>query len=478
VQFIPTPRSLMLGLVLVTLSGCQTYQPRPLDPQTHLEAFSARSVHNQSLKIFIDSLDNPNQNDRAIDTSVYDPTDGISLNEAERIALYYNPDLRIARLQAGLASADAKHAGLWDDPNLDLDALRITDSASDPWIVGGSLSITIPISGRLSAQRAQADAQTKASLSAVALAEWNTRIELRRVWNQWSAAHLRAQRNEHLLESITSLASSTTKLAQAGELPSTQALLFEIERVSHTQSIARHYAQATMLKHKLHAIMGLPSEADVELTPTISTDPVAPPPRFERIVEHHPSIMQLRDEYAISEASLLHEIRKQYPDLTIGPAYESEQGESRIGLVAGIPLPILNSNKQGIARARAQRELARGVYETQLERHRSALTVALLNANSAQQQRIDMESTLVPLVDKQLADAQRLLELGESEGLVLLESLQRAGQTINEIIDARLAEAMATTELEALIGQIPSDQIPPSTLAQTTTTPTISEGTE
>ena len=149
-QFIPTPRSLMLGLVLVTLSGCQTYQPRPLDPQTHLEAFSARSVHNQSLKTFIDSLDNPNQNDRAIDTSPYDPTDGISLNEAERIALYYNPDLRIARLQAGLASADTKHAGLWDDPNLDLDALRITDSASDPWIVGGSLSITIPISGRLS----------------------------------------------------------------------------------------------------------------------------------------------------------------------------------------------------------------------------------------------------------------------------------------------------------------------------------------
>ncbi|MBO6513007.1 MAG: TolC family protein [Phycisphaerales bacterium] len=477
-QYIPTPRSLMLGLVLVILSGCQTYQPRPLDPQSHLEAFSARSVHDQSLKTFIDSLDNPSQNNRAIDSSPYDPSDGISLNEAERIALYYNPDLRIARLQAGLASADATHAGIWDDPSLNFDALRITDGGNTPWIIGGSLSITIPISGRLRTERARADAQTKASLSAIAQAEWNTRIELRRVWNQWSAAHLRAQRNEHLLESIIGLASSTTKLAQAGELPSTQALLFEIERVSHIQSIARHRVQATMLKHKLHAIMGLPSEAEVELTPAISTDPVASPPRFEHIVEHHPSLLQLRDEYAISEASLLHEIRKQYPDLTIGPAYESEQGESRIGLVAGIPLPILNSNKQGIARARAQRELARGVYETQLERHRSALAVALLNANSAQRQRTQMESTLVPLVDKQLTDAQRLLELGESDGLVLLESLQRAGQTTNEIIDARLAEAMATTELEALIGLIPSTQLPPSTHAQPINNPTTPEGTE
>jgi len=471
VPHITPPRSLMLGLllglVLVTLSGCQTYQPRPLEPQTHLEALSARSVHDPSLKTFIDSLKN------AIETPPYDPTNGISLHEAERIALYYNPDLRIARLQAGLAAADSKHAGRWDDPNLNLNARRIADGRNDPWIVGGSLSITIPISGRLSAERERADAQTKAALSAVALAEWNTRIELRHAWNQWSAARLRAQRNEHLLKSITSLASSTTMLAQSGELPATQALLFEIERVSHTQALARNHAQETMLQQRISAIMGLTPEAKLNLLPSISMNPEFPTPAFDIIIEEHPALIALHDEYAVSEATLLREIRKQYPDLTIGPAYESEQGESRIGLVAGIPLPILNSNKQGIAKARAQRELARGAYQTQLQRHRSALSIALLNANNAKQQRIELESVLVPLVDKQLSDAQRLLELGESDGLVLLESLQRAGQTTNEIIDARLAEALAITELEAQMG-------PMTRLHEASTThyPTTTEGSE
>ena len=457
----------MLGLALVTLSGCQTYQPRPLDPQTHLKAFSERSIHDQSLKTFIDSLES------ATHTSPYDSSDGISLDEAERIALYYNPDLRIARLQAGLAAADSKHAGLWDDPNLDLDALRIIEGGNDPWIVGGSLSITIPISGRLNAERKRADAQTRAALSAVALAEWNTRIEIRQVWNQWSAAQLSAQRIEHLLESIIKLAESTAELARSGELPATQALLFEIERVSHTQALARTRAKSTIYQQQLLAIMGLASEAKANLIPAFSVQPVESIPDFDLIIQHHPTPVKLRDEYAVTEAALLREIRAQYPDLTIGPAYESDQGESRIGLVAGIPLPILNSNKQGIAKARAQRELARGAYEAELEKHRNTLSIALQNATTARQQRVDMESILVPLVDKQLADAQRLLELGESDGLVLLESLQRAGQTTNELIDARLAVAMAITELESQIGpMLVFDQ------DQSTNKPTTTEGSK
>ncbi len=228
-----------------------------------------------------------------------------------------------------------------------------------------------------------------------------------------------------------------------------------------------------MLQQHIIAIMGLTPEAKLNLLPSISMNPEFPTPSFDLIIEEHPALIALHDEYAVSEAALLHEIRKQYPDLTIGPAYESEQGESRIGLISGIPLPILNSNKKGIARARAQRELARGAYETQLQRHRSALSIALLNANNAKQQRIDMESVLVPLVDKQLSDAQRLLELGESDGLVLLESLQRAGQTTNEIIDARLAEALAITQLQAHMGPMTR-----MNEASTTQYPTTTEGSE
>jgi outer membrane protein TolC len=62
------------------------------------------------------------------------------------------------------------------------------------------------------------------------------------------------------------------------------------------------------------------------------------------------------------------------------------------------------------------------------------------------------ESEIVPLVDRQLGDAQRLLELGESDGLVLLESLTRAAQAAMELIDTRLEESLAINQLRSLVG--------------------------
>lgn len=439
---------LMLGLALTTLAGCQTYQPKPLDASGHLDAWSSRSLEDASLRSFVDTLD------AGVYPGAFDPSDGLDLHEAERVALYYNPRLRLERLRAGVAAADSEHAGLWDDLALAVDAMRITDGGNDPWIVGGSLSITIPISGRLSAERERADASLRASLSRVAEQEWSTRIELRNAWHEWSAMRSRAQRTQALLRSISSLAESTTKLAEAGELPATQAALFQIEQVSQSQLLLRYNTYAQELEQRIRALMGLSPDAPLTLNPSLAAEPIDGIPDHDALIERHPTLTRLRDEYAVSEATLLREIRAQYPDLTIGPAYESEQGESRIGLVAGIPLPILNANKRGIAQARAQRELARAEYETALESLMNDLSLASDIAASTHLQRAVLESELIPLVDRQLQDAQRLLELGESDGLVLLESLSRVGQASMQLIDARLEEARAMTRLEALIGPL------------------------
>lgn len=445
---------LLLGLTLQSmLVGCQTYQPRPLKPVEHMDAWLARSVDGVSLRAFIDSLDKQNT------LQAFNPTDGLDLHEAELVALFYNPDLRLARLQAGVDSADAQFAGLWDNPNLDIDAMRITDGGNDPWIVGGSLSITIPISGRLNAERQRADAIARAALSRVAEAEWNMRIQLRKAWHEWSATKARADRAESVLDSIFLLAESTAKLAEAGEIPSTQAVLFEIERVSLSKKLVHYNAAAELSQQQLLMLLGLSPDTDISLNPSISPAYFSVQSEVEHLIEHHPKLIRLRDEYAVSEAKLLREIRAQYPDLTIGPAFESEQGESRIGLIAGIPLPILNNNKQGIARARAERELARGVYETALETHMSDLSAMMDYTALFHQLRIELETELAPLVDKQLQDAQRLLELGESDAIVLLESMRRAAQTADELIDARLQEALALTELESLIGPARTDPV-------------------
>ena len=51
------------------------------------------------------------------------------------------------------------------------------------------------------------------------------------------------------------------------------------------------------------------------------------------------------------ELELDREIRRQYPELSLGPAYTREDGYNRIGVTGSLTLPFWNRNRVGIATA-------------------------------------------------------------------------------------------------------------------------------
>lgn len=436
-------RAALLGTAM--LAGCQSYQPRPLDLSAHREEWTDRTADSEPVRAFAQRLAESSE------PAAFDPSDGLSLAEGEVVALVFNPDLRLARLRAGVAAATAEHAGLWDDPTFSIDVLHITENVSNPWVITPGLAVTIPLSGRLEAEKQLAEASLRAELIRVAEQEWTTRVELRREWVRWSAATLRAERTEALLESIESLVASTTQLAEAGEMPRTEASLFTIEWASQARALLRHRGEAEEAEKRLRGIMGLSPEAPLELIPELVVNERTGE-AFDDLAERSLTLARLREEYEAAEHSLRREIRKQYPDLTIGPLYETDQGQSRIGFLGGIPLPLLNANRQGIAEAAAERELARAAFETEYERLVGSLAAARVRRQTLRQQRQLFEREIVPLVDRQLSDARRLLELGEGGGLVLLESLTRVGETQMDLIDARLGESLAGIDLAGLAG--------------------------
>ena len=139
-------RKLTLVLALsVWSAGCQAYAPFPLNDDAHQEEWASRTAGSERVKDFAAHLAtlNPGRN------VPFDLSDHLSLSEAESVALVFNPGLKTARLKAKVPLMGAKEAGRWDDPELDIDLLRIMENVKDPWIIGSSLSFTIPISGRL-----------------------------------------------------------------------------------------------------------------------------------------------------------------------------------------------------------------------------------------------------------------------------------------------------------------------------------------
>ena len=126
------------------------------------------------------------------------------------------------------------------------------------------------------------------------------------------------------------------------------------------------------------------------------------------------------------EAALEAEIRRQYPDLKLGPAYSREEGLDRFGLVAGIELPLWNRNRKGIAEAEGARNSARAdavsVWRELVEGAASA------RRNLARLLEHRAESAL-----KNAAEANELADAGELDALAFISVRE-------EILDAELNE--------------------------------------
>jgi hypothetical protein len=250
------------------------------------------------------------------------------------------------------------------------------------------------------------------------------------------------EQTEAIIHELDAIVESTTLLAESGELLKTEAILFAIERETRRTELERIKADLAEEAQNIRSLLGLSPKAPLELQPSLSIQSTVS--EAASIEDRNPTLSRLRSEYEVAERTLHREIRKQYPDLTVGPQMESDEGQSRIGFIGGIPLPILNSNRGGIAEARAERDLARAASETAYER--------ITRLHGIHIRRASMETTIVPMVDQQLTDAYQLLELGEGSSLVMLESFVRAYEVKLKLIDTQLEDSQTQNAIHFLMG--------------------------
>lgn len=433
------------SLTVALLAGCKTYRSDPLNLPAHVKEWRAQSASSEKVSTFAKQLA-----ESAPTKVAFNPDNGLNLSEAEMVALIFNPDLRVARSRAGVAEASAEYAGLWDDPELSFDVLKISKGVPDPWIVGSALSLTVPVSGRLRVEKQRAKAEMHAELDRVAEAEWKVQRDLRDAWVSWSALRLHLQETERIVKSLNSIVSSTSQLAEGGELLKTEAALFSIERESRRAELGQLRGEVAEGTYQIRALLGLSPQVPVELIPALSA--VESVSEGALPDETNLALARLRSEYEVAEQTLLREVRKQYPDVTIGPQAESDQGQSRIGFVGAIPVPILNSNRGGIATAKAEREVAKAAFETEYEKVVGRIASLRARLNGVRARSKTMNDSLVPMVDRQVADAGRLVDLGEGGSLVLLESLVRAHEAKLKLIDVRAEDSRINNEMQFLLG--------------------------
>lgn len=459
--------SLMLAALAMMTGGCQSYERRPLDMTGHHTAFLARTPEGADVQKFAASLLAQSRSE-APRGREFDPTDGISCAEAELVALVFNADLRLARMRAGVTRASAENAGLWEDPTIGVDLVRVVESTPEPWKLFTSVGITVPISGRLEIEKQRAGVEYAAELARVARREWTVRMSVRRAWSEWSALDAQLAATREFLTRTDQILVVVDKMEQAGEMARTEARLFRIEKATKASELATLESRAREADLRLRQLMGLSPDAPLRFQTTgIGSTRSCAMDRADAaaLLRRSPAMLVAMAEYEAAEKTLELEIRKQYPDLHIGPGYGREDGQDQVLLGLSMPIPVLNANRQRIAEASAQRELAHVGVETTLEQTVASFRTAELKLASAARRRQTLENEIVPLVDAQYTDIRQVARLGEVNTLVLLESLTRQQEVKVWLVEAVRDEALAAIDLDELIGPpaSPPTSTPPST---------------
>jgi outer membrane protein TolC len=431
----------------LAISGCRSYERRSINLAAHREAFLSGATLPDEAAAALTSAESESR---------------VGVIAAEEVALLLNPQLRLARWQAGVARASADNAGLWDDPTIGIDLSKLLEGPSQGWEVLGSVGLTIPLSGRLSLERDAAQSLTEVERARIAVLEWETRGAVREAYFTWCGAYAACQEERAFSERLARILTLVETLAARGELARVEARLFQIEEVEAAGKLAELEAAVAKARVELLRVIGLAPTAKVEFDPSAfaseetsrdaqvadagSVAESAPVEHFGK----HPSIALAEAEYEAAERALALEVAKQYPDLQIGPGYGEQDGDRQFVLGLGIALPIFNANRQGIAESEAQREVARVAAEIAVESLVVERAAAEIELAAVRARRTVLVEGVLPLVEAQAGELRHLAELGgEVDALILLDSLKRGRDARLAIVDAtrelRLAESRATT---------------------------------
>lgn len=349
-------------LALLSMGGCAHYQARPLDPIATAVQFEQRRLDDPRLAAFLAAA-------AVVAVASGEPSAAVAprwdLTTLTRAALYFHPDLDLARSRLALAQASRLTARQRPNPQLSLSGAYTLATSAPSLIIGGLIDIVLETFGKREARTGQADALAEAARYNLRNAEWIVRGRVRAALIDVWGAKLRIAAAATRLGLQRHLVAMLDRRQAAGEGSSVETAR---ERITLAQlelgarDIARLQADA---RARLAAAVGLPVMAfeGVSFALDSIAAPVVPAPALlaaDRLstIASRADVASARASYDAAEAGFKLQIANQYPNLGVGGGYTADQGAQKPGGQLALVLPVRNHNEGPVAEARARRDQA------------------------------------------------------------------------------------------------------------------------
>lgn len=407
------PVFVLVGLLCLILAGCASDGTKPLPDRSALVSSVA-------------ALDRTRR-----DAPPIDPGQPLSLASVALLAVQNSPDLRAVRTQQGVAQAQIVQAGLLPDPVLSGSYNFLLGGPGIANAVGATLTGDVSSLVTLSARRRAAQ-------------EAAFQVDANVVWQEWQTISraqtlaidlVEQERLLHSLEQARDLlqqrATTSTRAVTQGNA-TLQVLAPDLAALTSLQT---QYDVAALAQEQrwqsLDALLGLEPNIRPLLSATLRVprpDPGETAAMLASLPQRRPDLIALQLGYEAQQANLRAAVLGQFPTVTLGPNYGSDNTNVQsIGPSASLTLPLFNRNRGAVALQRATRAQLREEYVARLAAASGGAQALLAN---------------LALLERQIAEARA--GLGQSRLLAAnADGVLRSG-----LLDELSYVQLVTTRLE------------------------------
>ena len=351
------------------LAGCANYTAQPISPATTAAALESRTLDNPRLQGFLLTSLSPEIG--------IAPKPDWRLTTLTLTALYYHPDIEIARSRLATSRAAVITAGQRPNPTLSFTAVFGSAISSAfppgtvPLTVGPVVNFLIETFGKRQSRTAQAQNLAEAAREDLATAAWTVRGRVRTaLLNVWTAQQRLklAQQQLGLRQQLVTLLERRFAAGEATALDVTRERIALTQATLGIRDVNRLEADARV---QLATAIGVPVRAfdgvtlslaafdapDTPAAASLSTGPLR-----RRALTERTDVLASLAQYEAAQSAVKLQVANQYPNLTLGPGYNYDFDVNKFILNPTIDLPIFNQNQGQIAEALANRNQAAATF--------------------------------------------------------------------------------------------------------------------
>lgn len=425
---------------LLSITGCVSYVPRPIEPQTNARALEQRRLDTVDLRQFVERTTGR--------TFAQWPPSAWSLDVLTVASFKLNPQVAVARAEYETARASIITARERPNPTASASVEHKPSGLEPtPWVTSFGLDLPIEMPAKRTARVDQAIHATNAALARVSTTAWDARSRLRaRLLDVWAAHEREAvlQREENIERDIVEI---FTKRVQYGEAAQPELSRARIA-LGQTMLLLRDVRRAAReARASAAAAVGVPDESlagPLDLSTFEAAAPAIATDLRETALVARADVRATLEDYAAADDALRLEVARQYPDLHIGPGFGWDQGTRTWMLAAAAEVPLMNRHRGPIAEASARRDEAAARFTALQASVIGAFDAARIGVDAARQKLADADA-LVASQRANVDTVRKQFEAGEIDRLAL-----RSAEL--ELEAANLGRADAAAELQQALG--------------------------